>query len=298
MWTTKRNNLLCSYLDAYEDQKKHIERVLSAKDTTRSTIPPYYPKFLKLKVCKYHMEEEKNEQIREENKILYLKIKDVIKKPSKYSKLFEPKKCPAFDKEKILLKRIKHEINNYQENIRFYHRIENANSFYPKKDLLKRKKELEENSKILQKSIFDISPNLMFSSPERIKNEIERYKNKRNKSAKPKSRPMTQQTTARKNNDNKINKNNTANVNKPDKEEEIDKKSEKNQQKSDQKNYNKINKRNGNIKTNNSNSKKLSRKTTETKMYKKNKVNENENDKNKRSKSTLKRNESEINLLG
>jgi len=301
MWTTKRNNLLCSYLDAYEDQKKHIERVLSAKDTTRSTIPPYYPKFLKLKVCKYHMEEEKNEQIREENKILYLKIKDVIKKPSKYSKLFEPKKCPAFDKEKILLKRIKHQIDNYQENIRFYHRIEKANSFYPKKDLLKRQKELEENSKILQKSIFDISPNLMFSSPERIKNEIERYKNKRNKSAKPKSRPMTQQTTARKNNDNQINKNNTTNVNKPDKEEEMDnksKKSEKNQQKSDQKNYNKINKRNGNIKNNNSNSKKLSKNTTESKMSKKNKDNENENDKNKRSKSTLKRNESEINLLG
>ena len=214
MWTTQKNNLLCSYLDAYEDQKRHIERVLSAKDTTRSTIPPYYPKFLKLKVCKYHMEEEKNEQIREENKILYLKIKDVIKKPSKYSKLFKPKKCPAFDNEKILLKRIKHEINNYQENIRFYHRIEKANSFYPKKDLLKRKKELEENSKILQKSIFDISPNLMFSSPERIKNEIERYKNKRNKSAKPRSRPMTQQTTAHKNNNNKINKDNNMNDNK------------------------------------------------------------------------------------
>ena len=295
MWTTQKNNLLCSYLDAYEDQKKHIERVLSAKDTTRSTIPPYYPKFLKLKVCKYHMEEEKNEQIREENKILYLKIKDVIKKPSKYSKLFEPKKCPAFDKEKILLKRIKHEINNYQENIRFYHRIENANSFYPKKDLLKRKKELEENSKILQKSIFDISPNLMFSSPERIKNEIERYKNKRNKSAKRRSRPMTQQTTARKSNNNEINKNSNIKDNKSNKKE-INNESEKKEQISDQKNYNKINKRNGNIKKNNSNSKKLSRNTSESKMSKKNK--NNENDKNKRSKSTLKRNESEINLLG
>ena len=60
MWKTQRNNLLCSYLDAYENQKKHIERVLSAKDTTKSTTPPYYPKFLKLKVCKYHMEEEKD----------------------------------------------------------------------------------------------------------------------------------------------------------------------------------------------------------------------------------------------
>ena len=290
MWTTQKNNLLCSYLDAYEDQKKHIERVLSAKDTTKSTIPPYYPKFLKLKVCKYHMEEEKNEQIKEENRILYLKIKDVIKKPSKYSKIFFPKQCPAFDKEKLLLKRIKHEINNYQENIRFYHRIEKANSFYPKEELLKRKKELEENSKILQKSIFDISPNLMFSSPERIKNEIERYKNKRNKSAKPRSRPMTQQTVSQKNNKNNNEKKNyTANDNTQNKENEKNdksQKSEKDKQKNEQKNYNKIIKRNGNIKKNNSNSKKLSRNTSESKMSKKNK--NNENDKNKRSKSTLK----------
>ena len=174
MWKTQKNNLICSYLDAYEDQKRHIERVLSAKDTTKSTKPPYYPKFLKLKACKYHMEEEKNEHIREENRILYYKIKDAIKKPSKYSKIFEPKKCPAFDKGKLLLKRIKHEIDNYQENIRFYYRIEKANSFYPKEQWIKRNKELEENSRIFQKSIFDISPNLMFSSPERIKNEIER----------------------------------------------------------------------------------------------------------------------------
>lgn len=297
MWNTQRNNLLCSYLDAYENQKKHIERVLSAKDTTRSTIPPYYPKFLKLKVCKYHMEEEKNEQIRDENRILFLKIKDVINKPSKYSKIFEPKKCPAFDKEKLFIKRMKHEIDNYQENIRFYHKIENTNSFYPKEKLLKRNKELEENSKILQKSVFDISPNLMFSSPERIKNEIEKYRNKRNKTSKPKFRPLSQ-TVVHKNKNGVINKNYTMNDNFQNNKEKNNKSqhSEKNEQKSEQKNHNKINKRNGNIKKNNSNSKRLSKNTSESKISKKNK--KNEDDKNKRSKSTLKRNESEINLLG
>ena len=187
MWNFQKNNLLCSYLDAYENQKRHIERVLSAKDTTKSTLPPYYPKFLKLKVCKAFMEEEKSEQINEENRILYIKIYNAIKKHSKYSKIFEPKKCPAFDKDKLMLKRIKYEINNYQENIRFYNRIENVNSYYPKENLIERNKNLDENSKILQKSIFDISPNLMFSSPERIKNEIEKFRNKRNKSAVPKT---------------------------------------------------------------------------------------------------------------
>ena len=199
MWKTQKNNLLCAYLEAYEDQKKHIERVLSAKDTTKSTVPPYYPKFLKLKVCKYHMEEEKNDQIRDENRILYLKIKDVIKKPSKYSKIFEPKRCPAFDKNKLLLKRIKYEINNYEENLRFYNRIENAHSFYSRDLFIKRNKNLDESSKILQKSIFDISPNLMFSSPERIKNEIEKYRNKRNNSAIPKSRKISHSVTNKNN---------------------------------------------------------------------------------------------------
>ena len=297
MWKTQKNNLICSYLEAYEIQKKHIERVLSAKDTTKSTTPPYYPKFLKLKVCKYHMEEEKNEQIKEENKILFYKIKDVIKKPSKYSKCFEPKKCPAFDKEKLLLKRIKYEINNYQENIRFYNRIENAHSYYPKEILLKRNKELEESSKILQKSIFDLSPNLMFSSPERIINEIEKYRNKRNNSAVTITRKISQ-TVTHKSNNKSINKNYTMNDNTQNKKEKNDKSknTEKSEQKKEQKNQNKINQRNGNINKNDSNNKKLSRNTSDSKMSKKSK--NNENDKNKKSKSTLKRNESEINLLG
>jgi len=297
MWKTQRNNLLCAYLEAYEDQKKHIERVLSAKDTTKSTIPPYYPKFLKLKACKYHMEEEKNDQIRDENRILYLKIKDAIKKPSKYSKIFEPKRCPAFDKNKLLLKRIKYEINNYEENLRFYNRIEKTNSFYSRDLFIKRSKNLEETSKILQKSIFDISPNLMFSSPERIKSEIEKYRNKRNHSAVPKSRKISHSVTS-KNNDNKsINKNYKMSDNNTQNQEEYKNKNSKsnNTSKKEENNFNKINPRKSNNKRENSTNKKLSRNTTESKSSKKN---QNDNDKNKRSKSTLKRNESEINLLG
>ena len=297
MWKTQRNNLLCAYLEAYEVQKKHIERVLSAKDTTKSTIPPYYPKFLKLKACKYHMEEEKNDQIRDENRILYLKIKDAIKKPSKYSKIFEPKRCPAFDKNKLLLKRIKYEINNYEENLRFYNRIEKTNSFYSRDLFIKRNKNLEENSKILQKSIFDISPNLMFSSPERIKNEIEKYRNKRNISAVQKSRKISHSVTSKNNNNKSINKNYKMSDNNTQNQEENKNKNTKsnNTSKKEENNFNKINPRKSNNKRENSTNKKLSRNTTESKSSKKN---QNENNKNKRSKSTLKRNESKINLLG
>ena len=268
MWKTQKNNLICSYLEAYEDQKRHIERVLSAKNKTQNTIPPYYPKFLKLKSYKHYMEEEKSEHISKENRILYYRIKDAIKKPSEYSKINEPKKCPAFDKEKLLLKRIKHEINNYQENIRFYYRIEKANSFYPKEEWLKRNKELEENSRIFQKSIFDISPNLMFSSPERIKNEIERYRNKRNISKKIKSRPMTQRSSSHKKNNNNLNK--TYNVNEnihnlDNRKNDNPQNLKKNGKKNKPKNYKQIIKN----KNNNSLSKKFSRENSESKISKK-----------------------------
>ena len=268
MWKTQKNNLICSYLEAYEDQKRHIERVLSAKNKTQNTIPPYYPKFLKLKSYKHYMEEEKSEHISKENRILYYRIKDAIKKPSEYSKINEPKKCPAFDKEKLLLKRIKHEINNYQENIRFYYRIEKANSFYPKEEWLKRNKELEENSRIFQKSIFDISPNLMFSSPERIKNEIERYRNKRNISKKIKSRPMTQRSSSHKKNNNNLNK--TYNVNEnihnlDNKNNNNPQNLKKDEKKNKPKNYKQIIKN----KNNNSLSKKFSKENSESKISKK-----------------------------
>ena len=176
MWKTRKNNLICGYLEAYENQKKHIERVLSAKEITKSTISPYYPKFLKLKLCKHHMEEEKNELIKEENKILLYKIMKAEEKPSQYSRIYEPKKCPAFDKELIYFKRIKKEIKNQQENIRFYHRIENIHSYYSNEEFQKRKKFLDENCKLLQKSIFEINPSLLFLSPSRIKKEIEKHK--------------------------------------------------------------------------------------------------------------------------
>jgi hypothetical protein len=221
----------------------------------------------------------------------------VIKKPSKYSKIFEPKKCPAFDKNKLLLKRIKYEINNYEENLRFYNRIENAHSFYSRDLFIKRNKNLEESSRILKKSIFDISPNLMFSSHERIKNEIEKYRNKRNNSAIPKSRKISHSVTSKNNNNKSINKNYTSCDNNTQIKEENNNKNNKsnNTEKKNEKNYNKINPRKANN-NENSNNKKLSRNTTESKLSKKNQTNN--NDKNKRSKSSLKRNESEINLLG
>ena len=202
MWKTKKNNLICSYLEAYENQKKHIERVISAKEMTKSNIAPYYPTFLKLKLCKHHMEEDKNDKIKEENKILLFKIINAEEKPSQYSKIYKPKKCPAFDKDLIYFKRIKKEIDNYKENVRFYNKIENIGSYYNNEELKQRSKFLDESSKLMQKSIFDITPSLLFLSPSRIKKEIDKYSLKRSNSTivkrRPKSSIHTRQNSSKK----------------------------------------------------------------------------------------------------
>ena len=202
MWKTKKNNLICSYLEAYENQKKHIERVISAKEMTKSNISPYYPKFLKLKLCKHQMEEDRNDKIKEENKILLFKIINAEEKPSKYSQIHKPKKCPAFDKDFIYFKRIKKEIQNYKENVRFYNKIENIGSYYNNEELKQRSKFLDESCKLMQKSIFDISPSLLFLSPSRIKKEIDKYSMKRSNSTivkrRPKSNIHTRQNSSKK----------------------------------------------------------------------------------------------------
>ena len=309
MWKTKKNNLICSYLEAYENQKKHIERVLSAKDITKSTIAPYYPKFLKLKVCKHHMEEDKNDKIKEENKILSLKIMNAEEKPSQYSKIYKPKKCPAFDKEILYLKRMKKEIKNYEENTRFYNKIENIHSYYNNNELKQRKKSLDQNFRLLQKSIFDISPSLLFLSPSRIKKEIDKYKEhnmKKNNSSFIKGRPKSGIYTrhhssqkSRKIEDNKSVDKNQISYNDGflgPIQEEYEEKIKGNDNENEEK-YKNIKK---DSKLNNSyinKSKQGNYSQDNNQSSKSNKSNKKKTNKKQRAKSALRRNESEVNLL-
>ena len=166
MLNKKINNFICNYLSEYQIQKKHVERVLSAKEITNNKKGPYKPKFLQLKLSRHQIEEEKNEKIREGNKLLFVKIINAEIKPSQYSRIYEPKKCPSFDKNAKLFKRVKEEIKNYQENMRFYNKIEKVKSFYDNKNLSQRNKDIDKNIKKLHKSILELQPSLLFSSPQ------------------------------------------------------------------------------------------------------------------------------------
>ena len=268
------------------------------KEITKSTISPYYPKFLKFNLSKHHLEEEKKEKIKEGNRILLCKILNAEEKPSKYSKINIPKKCPAFDKELIHIKRIKSELKSYQETVRFYNKIENVSSYYSNEELNQRKKLIDENKKLLQKSIFDINPSLLFLSPLRIKNAIEKYKNcsiKRSNSVIGKNWKKVggykrggSAKLVRKNVGNNITEKNNILYNDgflgPIPEDEEEKNKENNNEKEEVKDKKNIN--NSQIQSKNNNS-----------LQKSNKIKTNQNINKKRPKSSLKRNESKINLL-
>ena len=174
MWNTKISNSICGFLDAYDNQKKHIQRVLSAKNITDNRTKPIYPYFLKQKLTKRQIEEEKIEQIKKENKELFYKIISAEEKPSKYSKI-KQKKYPSFNKKNILFARIQQEISKNKENIRFYKKIKNIKSSYDNEELNIRNKTVRENKKKLHKSIYELQPSLLFLSPTRIKNEIKKF---------------------------------------------------------------------------------------------------------------------------
>ena len=176
MWNKKISNYICNYLSEYQNQKKHIERVLSAKEIVHSRKSPYKPKFMKLKQCKLQMEEDKNNKIREENRQLFYKIINAEVKPSLYSKIYKPKESPSFDTNVMNFKRVKKELKTYEDNIRIYKKIEKVKSFYENKILTQRNRNINDNIKRLQKSILELQPSLLFSSPQAVKKQMQKYK--------------------------------------------------------------------------------------------------------------------------
>ena len=171
MWVQRINNYLCNYLERISDQKKHIKRILSAKENINND-KPYYPKFLQLRLGKNQFEEEKNIIIREENKNLFYKIMSAREKPSKYSKIFEPKVCPSFNIKYIRLKRLIKQIENHNENERFYNHLENVKSFYDINDINRRNITIDSNMKKLQKSVLEMQPSIFFISPQNVKKSM------------------------------------------------------------------------------------------------------------------------------
>lgn len=159
-------NYICKYTDQLHDQELHIRRVLTAKGKVHNEIPPYYPNFLRIKSAKAHKEREEECKIMEGNKQLYQKILNAKFKPSQYSQENNiPKKCPAYNKELIFVKRIRKETVECQDIMRFYDKIPKVKSEYAFNKMAKRKKTLDYSSNQLRRSLYQIYPTLFFQSP-------------------------------------------------------------------------------------------------------------------------------------
>ena len=213
MWNYEYVNSICNEAEKVNNHRLHIERVLSVKGQT-DTSKPYYPKFLKLKLKKYVMEEEENEKIKNENRNLLYRILKSGFLPSKYSIIYPPKPCPAFDKEKKYNKRKKEELEKYKKNYNLYYKIFNIKSYYNTKEILHDSDNFQKISKRIQKSIRRINPCLYFQSPSYVKELIE--KNKINKSLSSSVKQSLNKTTQEsKKSNNSISKNNSSkNLNK------------------------------------------------------------------------------------
>ena len=72
MWSLQYQNGIVNQFDKLNEQRLHIERVLSVKGKT-NTSRPLKPKFLKTKLKKAQMEEEEKEKIDYENHNLLIK---------------------------------------------------------------------------------------------------------------------------------------------------------------------------------------------------------------------------------
>jgi len=172
MWNYEHINSICNQFEIKNQQKLHIDRILSSKSRTDSS-EPYKPYFLKTKLKKVLMFEEENNKIDYENRNLLIKIINAELKPSQYSQI--PQDCPAFNKKKMYTKRIYKEIEKYKENVKIYTKISKVHSNYETKKILKDSENYQKISNRIKKKNKTMMTILNFQSPNYFKKLIEKY---------------------------------------------------------------------------------------------------------------------------
>ena len=197
MWHICSQNPICNQHEKINEQRLHIERVLSIKGKTNSSCP-YKPKFLKTKLKKKEMEEELQDKIEYENKNLLMRIIEAEIKPSKYNMSIScPADCPAFDKEKMLEKRIRSEFEKYKTNCTIYEKIAKVKPSYDTKEILKKSAVYEGIAKRILKADRVLHPCLYFKSPTYFKKILDKETKERIMKLR-KNRPKSAITNKRK----------------------------------------------------------------------------------------------------
>ena len=174
MWNTQYLNRICHIQDKIREQRLHLERVITMKPVI-DVEEPIMPSFLKTRLAKKEMEEEKLTKIEYENGLMFRKILETNIHPGQYNlNLLAPEIYPAFKKKKNFrycdLKR-QYDIN--KSNLDLYSRISTLKPTYDNKNIIKdayRNNKYREN---ISKSKNIQNPYLNFDSPEEFRRKLE-----------------------------------------------------------------------------------------------------------------------------
>ena len=138
MWNLLKNNFSCSEIEAFKENKIHLEKLISIKSNINNKANEV-PLFLKNKTYLRELKRNKERNINLINNLMDNKLKSVSKSPSIYSKkLNNPKYCPAFDKRRFNFSKIERERQISTENKSFYKRFNERKATYSTKKLLKK----------------------------------------------------------------------------------------------------------------------------------------------------------------
>ena len=174
MWNTQYLNRICHIQDKIREQRLHLERVITMKPVI-DVEEPIMPSFLKTRLAKKEMEEEKLTKIEYENGLMFRKILETNIHPGQYNiNRLAPEIYPAFKKKKNFrfcdLKR-QYDIN--KSNLDLYSRISTLKPTYDNRNIVKdayRNNKYREN---ISKSKNIQNPYLNFDSPEEFRRKLE-----------------------------------------------------------------------------------------------------------------------------
>lgn len=180
MWKASYNNQICHNYEKWREHNQHLNRLLRVRPKI-VIDEPILPSFFRIKSAKEEKEEERKNQIKYENDILYRNLTSILNKPGKYNKnVVKPKNYPAHDKyNRNQISKMKKLFDINQNNIRMYYKISTLKSNYDTNDMLK-------SGKMQEKYLRNISshshkyqrpPSLEFLSVDQLKKRLQRQIN-------------------------------------------------------------------------------------------------------------------------
>lgn len=136
MWHYRHNNLLINEKDRLFIHKAELQRLLNIHSTIQNKGPET-PFFLKEKLARKEVERVKEKNRLDVNSIIFSRLLKINKTMSKYNRIYAPKYCPAFDRNRHHFDRIEKEKDRKSYNRFLFGRLMEEKTFYPTERFLR-----------------------------------------------------------------------------------------------------------------------------------------------------------------